>query len=670
MEHDEPSQTQPLPQEENVPLYEQGLQYRYFNPTQPLRLPMPPKEDRLRYLSERRERRLQQHGSQQGRFTRLFMRNVSADGVPQRMSLVNAALIISVALIVSRVLGLVETSLFTVVFEPGGASGAVTDAYQQAFLVPDLIYNVIAGGALMSAFIPVFNAYMVGEQDEKSAWRIASIALNLSVLFMVIVALLVIVFARQIVTLYNVGPDPRQVKQYAAYLVHLDLIATLTRIMLLQAVFMGASVVVMSVLNARQHFLLPAIAPVLYNFGLIVGLIPGLLLVITHQRNDVVAVYAATWGVVIGAFCFLAIQLPGLRRAGMRYTFSLNWRYSGIRRIAKQMVPRIANAAMVNVATSLDRVFIQVLIVLLGSAALQGLITQYVFAFGIVLVPLSGVMAVCTAAFPRMTEYVAEGRIDRFRALIIETLRSILFLAIPCSIGLMLLSYPVIQVLYEHGSLNQNEAQSMAIPLFCFALCLPGLAIIEILTRSFYALHSSVTPVIISIGQFIVKIALSVLLLNFVLRLIQAGIGSYIHIPLPAVLLNGALGMGGLAIATSIAVLLEAIALLWLLRPQVGGLQLRPLSSFTLRVLVASLIMGTGVMAVRLLLDNILVTTGSDGTASLGIIGILLALLKLAIIGGVGSLIYLRVSRVIKTLESREIGSVYRLLSKLHLTWV
>ena len=126
--------------------------------------------------------------------------------------------------------------------------------------------------------------------------------------------------------------------------------------------------------------------------------------------------------------------------------------------------------------------------------------------------------------------------------------------------------------------------------------------------------------------------------------------------------------MGGLAIATSIAVLLEALALLWLLRPQVGGLQLRPLSSFTLRVLLASLIMGAGVIVVRLLLDNVLVTTGNDGTASLGIVGILLALLKLAIIGGVGSFIYLRVSRIIKTLESREIGSVYRLLNRLHLS--
>lgn len=597
-----------------------------------------------------------------------FSRNVSDP--TQHMSMVNATLIISTALIVSRVIGIIQTILFTYVFEPGGPSGAFVDAYQQAFIVPDLIYNIVAGGALMSAFIPVFNTYMVGKRDEKTAWHVASTALNLSILLMVLFALVLIIFARQLAPLYNPGPSPQSAKLYAAYLVHLDLIATLTRIMLLQAIFMGASVVVTSVLNARKTFLLPALAPVFYNVGLIAGLIPGLILVATHQRNDVIAIYAATWGVVIGAFCLLAIQLPGLRKAGMHYTFSLNWRHVGIRRIATQMLPRVANAVFLNFSTVVDRELLSILIAVVGPIVLQGLISQYVFAFGIVLVPLSGVMAVCTAAFPTMTAYVAEGRIDRLRALIIETLRSVLFIAIPCSLGLMLLSFPVIQVLYEHGSLNQNEAQSMAVPLFCFALCLPGLAVVEILTRSFYALRHSMVPVMVSVGQFIVKIALGILLLNPAILVVQAGFGNLLHIPLSTTLFTGALGMGVLALATSVAVLLEAVALIWLLRPQVGGLQLRLLSSFTTRVLGASLAMSIGLIVVRLLLDNVLVTTGSDGTQSLSIVGILFALLKLVLIIGVGSLIYLRVSRLIRTLGSKELGSVHRLLNRLHLSWI
>ncbi len=588
----------------------------------------------------------------------------------QGMSLVNATLIISAALIASRFIGIVQSVLFTYVFEPGGASGAIVDAYQQAFFVPDLIYNIVAGGALMSAFMPVFNTYMVGKRDEKTGWHVASTALNLSVLLMVLFALTVIIFARQLVPLYNLGPGPHSGKLYTAYLIHLNLIVALTRIMLLQAVFMGASVIITSVLNARQKFLLPALAPVLYNIGLIAGLVPGVILVAIHQRNDIVSVYSAAWGVVLGAFCLLMIQIPGLRKAGMRYTFSFDWRHVGIRRIVTQMVPRVFNAIVLNFATGVDRILLELLIVAVGPVVLQGLISQYIFAFGIVLVPLSGVMAVCTAAFPTMTAYAAEGRIDRLRALIIETLRGVLFIAIPCSFGLMLLSFPVVQVLYEHGSLNQNEAQSMAVPLFCFALCLPGLAVVEILTRSFYALRHSMTPVIVSVGQFVVKIALGILLLDPAVLLVQMGMGNFLHIPLNMTLFTGALGMGVLALATSGAVLLEAIALLWLIRPQVGGLQLRPLTSFTLRVLEASLVMSVGLFIMRLLLDKILVTSGSDGTQSLGIMGILFALLKLALIVGVGSLIYLRVSRLIRTLGSKELGSVYRLLYRLHLSWI
>ncbi len=664
MEHDE----QQTPQSDDAPLYEQGLQSHYFNLTQPLHIPFPSSEERLRYLTAKREKKQKQQSSTEKRgFLNRFSRN--APDVTQHMSLVNATLIISAALIISRFIGIVQTVLFTYVFEPGGASGAFVDAYQQAFLVPDLIYNIVAGGALMSAFIPVFNTYMVGKRDEKTAWHLASTALNLSVLCMIIFALVLIIFARQLVPLYNFGPGPRS-PLYAAYLVHLDLIATLTRIMLLQAVFMGASVILTSVLNARQNFLLPALAPVLYNVGLIVGLIPGLVLVATHQRNDIIAVYAATWGVVLGAFCLFVIQLPGLRKVGMHYTFSFDWRHSGIRRIGTQMLPRIINAVFLNFSTTVDRILLELLIVAVSPVLLQGLISQYVFAFGIVLVPLSGVMAVCTAAFPTMTIYVAEGRLDRLRALIVETLRSVLFIAIPCGIGLMLLSFPVIQVLYEHGSLNQNEAQSMAVPLFCFALALPGLAVVEVLTRSFYALRHSMTPVMVSVGQFIVKIALGILLLDPAVVLVQMGAGNFFHTPLNATLFTGALGMSVLALATSIAVLLEAVALIWLLRPHVGGLQLRPLTSFTTRVLGASLAMSIGVSAVRWWLDNMLITTGSDGKQSLGLVGILLALLKLVLITGVGSVIYLRVSRMIRTLGSQELGSVNRLLMRMHLSWI
>ncbi len=260
----------------------------------------------------------------------------------QRVRIGRATAILTAAFIASRFLGLLRTSLFAFVF----GTSSISDAYLQAFLVPDLIFNIVAGGALSSAFIPVFTKYMVGDRDERGAWHIASSALNLAIAIMVVLALLAIIFARLLVPIYNPGDSPAQ----------LDLIASLTRVMLLQSVALGGGVIVTAVLNARQDFRLPAIGTVVYNIGLIIGLMPGLYLAFRGQRNDTLAVYGATWGVVLGALFQVGIQIPGLRKVGMRYDYkSFDWKDPGVIQIGHQMLPRIINAAMLYFSTFVDR---------------------------------------------------------------------------------------------------------------------------------------------------------------------------------------------------------------------------------------------------------------------------------------------------------------------------
>jgi putative peptidoglycan lipid II flippase len=292
----------------------------------------------------------------------------------QKAHIQRATYIITGAFIASRVLGLLRTSMFAFVF----GTSIVSDAYLQAFLIPDLIFNIIAGGALSSAFIPVFTNTMVGEQDERKAWHIASTALNLAIAIMMVLALIAILLARQLVPLYTPQASPSE----------LDLIATLTRIMLLQSILLGGGVIVTSVLNARQNFMLPAIGTVLYNVGLIIGLLPGIYLAFHGQRNDISAVYAATVGVVLGALLQVSIQIPGLWKVGMRYTFSFDWHIPEVIQIGRQMVPRIINAAMLYVSIFVDRVLIGLLIAVVSADALQGLITQYYQALQLVLLPL------------------------------------------------------------------------------------------------------------------------------------------------------------------------------------------------------------------------------------------------------------------------------------------
>ena len=562
-------------------------------------------------------------------------------GMIQRVHIRRATFILTGAFVVSRVFGLVRTFLFAFVF----GAGATSDAYLQAFYIPDFIFNVVAGGALASAFIPVFTKYMAGDNDEKSAWHIASAALNLAIAIMIVLALLAIISAGQIIPLYNPKPTGVSPQDYAA---HISLITSLARIMLLQAIVLGGGVIVTSILNARQNFLLPAIGTVLYNVGIIIGLLPGVYLAYHGQRSDLTfAAYAATWGVVLGAILQVAIQIPGLVKVGMRYTFSFDWRHPGVIQIGRMMVPRIINAAMLYFSIFVDRYLITYLGVLFAADLVNGLVTQYYQALQILLLPL-GIfgMAVSTAAFPTLAENVAKGRFDRLRSIIQETLRSILFLSIPSSIGLIVLGLPIVQVLLEHGAYNLQSAIFTTYPLAGFAIGLTGLASVEILTRSFYALRDSVTPVIVSVLQFVFKIALSLILINMAV-------------------MGPQWGTFALAFSTSIAGTLEAIVLIWLLNERIGELQLRALANFAGRILLAALAMGVGIFIIRFVLDHVLVTTREG--VGLGIGGSLLALIKLSIELFAGVFIYIRVAR---RLGIEELGPVKRVLDRLKLSWI
>jgi putative peptidoglycan lipid II flippase len=563
-------------------------------------------------------------------------------GMLQRAHIGRATMILTGAFIASRILGLLRTSIFAYVF----GTSATSDAFLQAFLVPDLIFNIVAGGALSSAFIPVFTQYLVGEQNERKAWHIASSALNIAIAIMIVLAGLAIIFAPQIVPLYNPGLNPA----VAADRNELDLIVSLSRIMFLQSIILGGGVIVTSILNARQDFLLPAIGTVLYNVGLIAGLLPGIFIVADRSAaHEMTAVFLATWGVVLGAILQVIVQIPGLFKVGMRFSPAFDYRHPGVVQIGRQMVPRVINAAMLYFSTFVDRGLILLMVAGLSQFATNGYITQYYQAFQLVLLPL-GVfgMAISTAAFPTLAENVTVGRMDRVRAIIQDTLRTILFMSIPSSVGLIVLGLPIIQVLLQHGAYSLASAQGTAVPLAFFAIGLAGLASVEILTRSFYAMRDSRTPVLISIAQFIFKIALSII---FILIAINWGI---------------AWGLGALACATSIAGLLEALVLLWVLHERVGGLNLRAMRTFVGRVLLAALAMGVAIFVLRLLLDLVL-NTNHD---RLGVGDTLLALIKLLLELATGILVYIRATRLLGIEDFWKQGPVKRVLDRLRLSWL
>ncbi len=707
-----PPQSRPLPPRYQEPIadmgtslgYGQGMEYQYFDVPQPSQ-PMPRlRMERLQQLRQERARRKQQHNPDLTAFIRRRREGknapigalrpsgqaspslmppppitppppvapgavgaVAAPPLPsnepaqntaaiQKVRVGRAALILSGAFIASRVLGLLRQGIFSYIF---GASG-ISDAYVQAFLVPDTVFQIVSGGALASAFIPIFTKYMVTEDDESTAWHIANTALTVFTAAMVVIALVAMIFAGPIVKFYYTGGTPYKI----------ELTTGLMRIMLLQSIALGSGVIINSVLQARQNFMLPAIGTVVYNVGVILGLVPGLFGHFdTHNPNSYTwAIQGAAWGVVLGAILQVGVQVAGLKGVGMRYRPSFDWRNPAVLQIMKQMVPRVFNASMLSLTTFVDRFMITGVlgVALVGSAA-DGLVTQYFNAYQLVMLPLGIIgMAMSTAAFPTLAEYVSRGRMERVQTILLETLRSILFLSIPASLGLIILGLPLIQALLEHGAFTLDAANATAVSLGFYAIGLAGMSAVEICTRAFYALRDSRTPVIVSISQFVVKIALGLIMVN-----IFFSIGSSIVKGTPAeVALNGAVwGMGSLALATAVSSIGEAVVLFLLLHQRIGGLLQRSLLTFITRVLIATGAMGVALLAVRLVLDVIINTTnpGAPLFIDTGPLAIVVRILKLSIEMFVGLIVFLRAA---KMLSLEELGPFRRVLDRFKLSWL
>ena len=469
-------------------------------------------------------------------------------------NLARATAIVTGALLLSRVLGLLRTSLFAYTF---GKYLQQADAFTNAFTLPDTIFNIVAGGALASAFIPVFTNYLIEKRDRNTAWHIASAALNLSILALTIFAALAFVFADPFLrltlpSLFACKPN---------LTCEGPLVVSLTRVMLLQPIFLGGATVAIAILQARQHFLLPAIGQVIYTVSLIGGICATLVDNKTHIFGGNLGIYGPAWGVVAGAVLQFVVQVPGLRAAAMRYRPSLDAFHPGVRQMFRLMLPRIFNAALLYVSVYVNRDLLGIL-----SQGSGGITYGYVTAFTLVMLPI-GVfgMAVSQAAFPTLAAFVAAGEWQRLRATVLRTIKGVVWLAVPTALGMIVLATPITTLFLQHGNFVPSTVPLVSQPLIFFSIGLLGLSLVEILVRSFYALHDSRTAVEVSVLQFLFVIGLSIILLQ-------------------------PMGAAGLALATSLGSLGEALVLLLLLRPRLGGLDMKDLGTFLLNVVAASVV--------------------------------------------------------------------------------
>jgi putative peptidoglycan lipid II flippase len=316
----------------------------------------------------------------------------------------------------------------------------------------------------------------------------------------------------------------------------------------------------MAILNSHQKFFLPALAPAMYQIGLIFGV-----LALSPQMG----IFGLGWGVLIGAALHLLVQIPSLFRLKGAYSPILGLKDANVREVGRLMLPRLLGVAAVQLNFWVNT--------RLASRMVEGSVTGIVLAFALMLMPQAAIaQSIAIAALPTFSAQVALGKLEEMRASLAASLRGILLLAIPASLGLILLRQPLVVLLYERGEFDTFSTQLVAWALLWYAAGLIGHSLVEITARAFYSLHDTKTPVLVGI----VAMGLNVLF-SIGFALLFERIGWMPH--------------GGLALANSLATALEAIALLILMRRRLVGLQSRKIILSAVQGLVASLVMVLGI---------------------------------------------------------------------------
>lgn len=435
-------------------------------------------------------------------------------------TLVRSATIIAAAFVVSRVLGLAREIIIAYQF---GTSGE-TSAYVAAFKIPDLIFLVIMAGSFGSAFIPVFSGFLVQGDDEK-AWALASAVLNVAVISTLVGGAIVFVAADPLVR-YVVAPN--LAPEYQA------LTVDLMRFLLLSPVLLGLGIAAKGILEAQDRFVLPALAPLVYNASIVLG---ALFLAPSMGINGLVV------GVIFGALLHAGIQVPGLIRAGMRYRPSVRIRTEGIEEVIRLLLPRIVGQA----AFQVNFIVVFAFASGLGDAHIAALN----FAWQLLMLP-HGVIAlsISTVIFPTMARLYKQGRLDDLSATFRRALRPLVFLSLPAAVGLFFYRTAIVQSLFQAGAFSSASTDLVASALALFALGLVSYAVVEVLTRAFYAMHDTRTPVIAGLLTIAVNIALSAVFV-------------------------GRFGLTGLAMSLSLTTTIEGIILVVVLRRRLPNARIK-----------------------------------------------------------------------------------------------
>jgi putative peptidoglycan lipid II flippase len=472
---------------------------------------------------------------------------------PQRVS-TRATGVVGIAVLCSRVLGLIREQVFAGLF----GAGKNLDAFLIAFRVPNLLRDLFAEGALSTAFITTFSKKIATEGDE-SAWRLGNKVATLTAVFMSVITLLGIIFAPQIIyvmTGFGYWPPDKT-----------ETTILLTRIMWPFILMVSLAALVMGMLNAKNIFGAPAMASSYFNLGSIIGGVAFGYWLDPHFGTR--SLIGLAIGTLIGGFWQLSAQFPSLRRVGYKYHPDFHWRDAGVRTVLTLMGPAVIAASAVQVNVLVNSGFAARVTDATGHV-IDGPVSWLNIAFRLMQLPLGifGV-AVGTVTLPLVSRSAALGDMAGFRSALAHAIRLVALLTIPAAVGLIILAEPIISVIYQHGRFTAEATRQTAAALQFYAIGLAAYSAVKVLAPAFYALDKRYLPMMVSIFSIVVNIGLNWF---FMFKL--------------------GLGHRGLALAVSLVAIINFLLLYIMMRKYAG-----PLETGTLMALLAKLVVPLALLA-------------------------------------------------------------------------
>ncbi len=454
--------------------------------------------------------------------------------------LAKSAATVSIAVMCSRVLGLVREQVFAGLF----GAGYAYDAFVVAFRIPNLLRDLFGEGALSAAFVSVFSDYDANRSRQET-WLLASNVLSFFLVAVSIITLLGMFFADQIVAL--LAPRFSDISGKA------ELTATMTVIMMPFLLFISLAAVVMGILNTKNRFFIPSLASSFFNLGSIIG---GTTLAFVLPRFGYPAIVGMAFGTLIGGFLQLAVQLPVLRQVGFRFKPVLNISDPGLRRVLKLMVP-----ATIGLSATQINIFINTNF---ASSCPEGSVSWLNYAFRLVQLPIGlfGV-AISIAALPLLARQASTKNFEQMRETFVSSLTMVFCLTIPATVGLIVLAEPIITVIFEHGAFTAVDTKATAVALSLYSVGLFAFSANKVIVPVYFAINATRYPVI---GSFLAIV--------FNILIITSTIDYFQH--------------RAIALSTSVVMILNFFFLVVILYYKINGFSIRQLGSGLVRILAAA----------------------------------------------------------------------------------